>query len=199
MFVGEEKVMKVADQIWVATALLHQDHPAKPGVDFSIQEIVQRAVSALPEDGYRPGLPIHASLHCVANKPSNPAPYQMLYETAHGRRRLFRAGDDIPHKYRRKGKIHPRKADLPAKYQPLVDWDNEVDARSRDIQQSQNQDRPSAARQAGEITSASDRTFNAVLEKEYRGLPKCLKDLRTGHGVPELEPPARLWALGRMA
>jgi hypothetical protein len=121
--------MKVADQIWVATALLHQDHSDEPDVDFSIQEIVQRAVSASPEDGYRPGLPIHASLHCVANKPPNPAPYQMLYETGYGRRRLFRAGVDIPHDYRKKGKIHPRKADLPAKYQPLVDWYTEVYAR----------------------------------------------------------------------
>src|SRR5437879_7267058 len=43
--------LKVADEVWIATALLHREHPAAP--DFSIDEIVDRA--------RREGLPRAAS------------------------------------------------------------------------------------------------------------------------------------------
>ena len=33
--------VKVADEVWVATVLLHQEHPEQP--DFSVEQIVERA------------------------------------------------------------------------------------------------------------------------------------------------------------
>lgn len=112
-------MIKVADEIWLATALLHKEHPKRN--DFSIHEIIARAMQENLAGGYRPGLPVHASNHCVADKPPNPAHHCMLHETGRGRRRLFRAGDPC-HPFRKGGKTHPTRADLPPRYAYLVDW-----------------------------------------------------------------------------
>jgi len=111
--------IKVADEIWLATSLLHRENPSRE--DFSISEIVERAIKEKLAGGYRPGLQIHASTHCVATKPPNPARHKMLSETSRGRRRLFRLGDKF-HRDRKQGKTHPLAEDLPAKYRYLVDW-----------------------------------------------------------------------------
>lgn len=110
--------MKVADAIWVATALLHREHKQNPYADFAVREIVERAIQI---DGYRPGLQTHATQHCVATKPPNPGRYRLLTETGRGRRRLFRDGDPS-HPDRREGKVHPDPADLPQEYSELVEW-----------------------------------------------------------------------------
>lgn len=109
-------VLKVADQIWLATALLHREQPA--AADFSVQEILRRAEQIGP---YRPSLATHVSRHCVANLPPAGAGYRMLFATARGRRRLYRAGD--PCDKRRAGqKTCPRAEDLPADLRPLLAW-----------------------------------------------------------------------------
>lgn len=112
-------MIKVADEIWLATSLLHQENPSRE--DFSVSEIVQRAIKEKLAGGYRPGLQIHASNHCVATKPPNPARHRMLSETGRGRRRLFREGDRF-HRDRKEGKTHPATEDVPPKYRYLVDW-----------------------------------------------------------------------------
>src|SRR6185437_7634930 len=69
----------------------------------------------------RPGVYIHAQMHCVANRPPNPGRYRMLFETKTGRRRLFRTGD--PYDSRREGsKTVPSAADIPEKYHSLLRW-----------------------------------------------------------------------------
>lgn len=110
---------KIADAIWTATALLHSENPE--ATDFSVQEIVGRAVGENLVGGFKAGLQPHASWHCVANKAPNPGRYRILFETSRGRRRLFREGDSS-HPDRQSGKIHPRRQDLPQQYQPLLDW-----------------------------------------------------------------------------
>lgn len=112
-------MIRVADEIWIATCLLHLESPGRE--DFSIVEIVQRAMKEKLAGGYRPGLQIHASTHCVATKPPNPARHRMLSETGRGRRRLFRPGDKF-HRDRKGGKVHPSPEDIPAKYRHLLDW-----------------------------------------------------------------------------
>jgi hypothetical protein len=112
-------MIKVADEIWLATSLLHLEHPSRE--DFSIVEIIERAMKENVAGGYRPGLQVHASVHCVATKPPNPAHHRMLSETSRGRRRLFRSGDKF-HRDRRTGRIHPAPEDLPSKYRYLVEW-----------------------------------------------------------------------------
>ena len=87
--------VKVADEVWIATALLHRNHMDRE--DFSVREIVEQArserVVGVP---LRAGVQVHAYLHCVANKPPNPGRYRMLVETSKGRRRLYRPGDPWP-------------------------------------------------------------------------------------------------------
>src|SRR5690349_7853463 len=95
--------MKVADEVWVSTALLHREHPERKS--FSVGQIVARASREQLHPQLRPGVQIHASQHCVANKPPNPGAYRMLIATENGKRRLFRQGD-VAHPART-GKVTP--------------------------------------------------------------------------------------------
>jgi len=109
--------VKVADEVWTSVALLHTENPER--TDFSVEEIKARA--RRENWPIRPGFSVHASYHCLANKPANPADHRMLYEDSRGRKRLYRPGDPC-HPDRGNGKIHPDKQDLPLSYQSLLDW-----------------------------------------------------------------------------
>ena len=111
--------LKVADEVWIATALLHRENPKRE--DFSVSEIVARARRENIVGELRPGVQVHAYLHCVANLPPNPGRYRMLYATGKNTRRLFRESDDF-HPQRVSGKITPRKENIPAQYYSLLDW-----------------------------------------------------------------------------
>jgi hypothetical protein len=111
--------IKVADEVWVATALLHREHPEQ--LDFTLEEIVARAAKEAIAGVARPGVYVHAVQHCVANRPPNPGRYRMLYETRAGRRRLFRKGDTY-HSAREGAKITPDREQMPAGYEALLDW-----------------------------------------------------------------------------
>ena len=112
--------LKVADEVWLAAAALHREHPNR--VDFSVGEIMAKAgEEAATGKPLRPGVRVHVHLHCVANKAPNPGRYRMLYESAPGRRRLFRPGDPC-HPRRSTGKDVPARDALPAEYRDLVDW-----------------------------------------------------------------------------
>ena len=113
--------VKVADEVFVATALLHREHPERE--DFTIGEIVDRAERENLFGELRPGVRVHVSLQCVANRPPNPGRYGMLYATANRRRRLVRQGDDIHPG--RTGKIFPDPEDLPPQYRELLHWAKE--------------------------------------------------------------------------
>jgi len=110
--------IKVADEVFVATALLHREHPER--VDFTQGEIVARAEKENLFGELRDGVRVHVSLHCVANRRPNKGRYGMLYETADGRRRLVLAGDDVHPE--RTGKIFPEPEDVPPQYHQLIDW-----------------------------------------------------------------------------
>ena len=113
--------LRVADEVWIATALLHRRYPDQ--VDFTVAEIVQRAEveKITGSESLRPGVQIHAYLHCVANKPPNSGRYRMLIETSKGRRRLFRPGDPCD-PGRSSGKDAPRDDEIPPAYGGLIDW-----------------------------------------------------------------------------
>ena len=110
--------IRVADEVWIATALLHREHPGTD--DFSLKEIETRLMREAVTDR-RPGVYPHLSVHCVANRPPDRGRYRMLFETAPSRRRLFRPGDPY-HPKREGGKIAPDRGEIPAKYHPLLDW-----------------------------------------------------------------------------
>ena len=111
--------IRVADEVWIAAALLHREHPQ--ALDFSLKEIEERLEREGLTDGRRPGVYPHLSVHCVANRPPNGGRYRMLFETAPSRRRLFRPGDPY-HPRRERGKTVPKRTEIPAKYHPLLDW-----------------------------------------------------------------------------
>ena len=111
--------IKVADEVWIATALLHRRHPQRD--DFSLEEIVECVRREKFSPLVRPGVYVHAVQHCVANRPPNPGRYRMLFETAPGRRRLYRPGDAY-HPLREGSKSVPDIDDLPAGYGGLLAW-----------------------------------------------------------------------------
>ena len=111
--------VKVADEVWISTALLHREHPGAP--DFSIEEIVGRARKEGLQVPLRPGFYVHVVQHGVANRAPNPGRYRILYETSEGRRRLFRDGDPF-HPDREGGKVTPDFEEIPLAYSDLLDW-----------------------------------------------------------------------------
>ncbi len=113
-----ENVIRVADEAWVALALLHREHPER--VSFSPREIIDRAKEERVAAEFRPGIQPHIYLHNVANVPPNSARYRMFYRLTDDSYRLFRV-TDTAHPLR-KGKIVPERDELPEKYHYLLDW-----------------------------------------------------------------------------
>lgn len=118
MVVTSKIAFKVADEVWLATALLHRKYLRRE--DFTIEEILERATEVAREP-LRPGVYVHIVQHCVANRPPSPGRYRMLYETAPGRRRLFRIGDNYD-PGREGSKIIPERDEIPSRYGALLDW-----------------------------------------------------------------------------
>jgi hypothetical protein len=108
----------VADEVWVALVTLHQKHPQR--ASFSAKEILDqiKLEKAYPE--VRAGVQAHIYLHNVANLDPNSARYRMSYKLEDGTYRLYRPGDAA--RPLRKGKTAPRRAELPERYHPLLDW-----------------------------------------------------------------------------
>ena len=119
MAVSSGTQIKVADEVWIATALLHRERPQQ--ADFAIDEIMQRAAKEASQQPLRPGVYVHVLQHCVANRPPNPGRYRMLYQSAPGRRRLFRNGDNYD-PAREGAKTVPARQDIPPQYAGLLDW-----------------------------------------------------------------------------
>jgi hypothetical protein len=111
--------IKIADEVWIATALLHVEHPDR--TDFSVKEIEERVRQEAIAPEHRKGVYVHIALHCVANVPPNPAVHRMLYATGRSRRRLYRPGDDV-HPERQRGKATPEPDAIPGRYRYLLDW-----------------------------------------------------------------------------
>ena len=119
MSVATKASLRVADEVWIATALLHRDHPET--ADFAIEEIVARARRERLAGELRAGVYVHVVQHCVANRAANPGRYRMLVETSAGRRRLFHPGDAY-HPSREGGKTVPHTNDMPSEYVGLLAW-----------------------------------------------------------------------------
>jgi hypothetical protein len=124
--------IKVADEVWIAAALLQKEHLTR--VDFTPEEIVERAAREEMVEDRRPGVYVHVIQHCVANRPPNPGRYRMLYETRPGYRRLYRMGD--PYDPAREGsKIVPSADEIPPQYGKLLkwyaEWNQRTDARKQ--------------------------------------------------------------------
>lgn len=119
MAVASSIEVKVADEVWIATALLHREHPKRD--DFAVDEIVDRAKREGLSKPVRKGVYVHAIQHCVANRVPNSGRYRMLVETAPGRRRLFRTGDSYD-PAREGSKTVPEHNEIPSRYSSLLGW-----------------------------------------------------------------------------
>lgn len=111
--------MKLADQCWVALALLHREKPEK--ASFTAVDIASR----LQAGGMHPefkasSVQAHIYQHLVANRPRQTGGYRMFYRLSDGTFRLFRQGDDADPS--RRGKVTPIPSHLPDCYLPLLDW-----------------------------------------------------------------------------
>jgi hypothetical protein len=109
----------LADEVWVATALLHRENPGRS--DFEVSEIRAKVIELDPASAAAPGLNTHLSSHCIASKTRHGVNVRMLTDTRHGRRRLYREGDPV-HPSRKEGKVTPRADELPAEFRPLLHW-----------------------------------------------------------------------------
>jgi len=124
--------LKVADEVWIATALLQREQPRT--ADFTVRDIMRR----VQEEGLggrpRGSVHVHVISHCVANRAPSPAMHRMLLETTRGRRRLFRAGD--PQHPQRRGKLRPAREDVPPRYRDLIEWyDTEYSTKTRGLEE----------------------------------------------------------------
>lgn len=121
-------VIKVADEVWIATALLHREFPSRE--DFTVDEIEERAEKEAMTPTLRPGVRVHVLQHCVANRPPNPGRYRMLIATGKQRRRLFRPSDAY-HPDRKDAKTRPEPEEIPTQYRLLLQWYEEVYAKEK--------------------------------------------------------------------
>jgi hypothetical protein len=112
------ETIRVADECWVALALLHREHPDR--LSFSPGEVYDRLKEEVAHPEVRPGVKPHIYLHNVANRPPNSARYRLFYRLEDDTLRLFRPGDECDPT--RNGKTKPERSDLPEKYRPLLDW-----------------------------------------------------------------------------
>ncbi len=105
-------------EVWIATALLTREQPGRE--DFLVEEILSRVARENIYGEVRPGIEVHARLHCCANKAPNPSTLRMLYATGRNTRRLYR-NEDQAHPART-GRTMPSKEEVPEKYHELIDW-----------------------------------------------------------------------------
>ena len=111
--------LKVADEVWIALALLHRSHPERHG--FRSAEILERAEALHPGVPCRSGVQAHVSGHCVSNLKPAPNTLRYSYRNADGTYRLYRDGDDYD-LGRQKGRTAPKASSLPECYRSLVRW-----------------------------------------------------------------------------
>ena len=116
--------MYLADRIWIAVALLHQELPDRE--DFSKDEIRRKLdETGLGEGSERSSVNPHLKQHLVANAmPSSTKRYRMLFETRPGYLRLFRPGDPVhpDRQNSRNFKQAPRYDEIPQEYRSLLEW-----------------------------------------------------------------------------
>jgi hypothetical protein len=111
--------LKVADEVWIAMALLHRSEPERHG--FRSGEILERAEALHPGVPCRRGVQAHVSGHCVSNIKPSPNTLRYSFRNPDGTYRLYRDGDDSD-PGRRKGRTTPKANALPESYQSLIQW-----------------------------------------------------------------------------
>ena len=92
------------------------------------QNFADRAGKFEDPAAIRPGAYVHVIQHCVANHPPSPGKSRILFETAEGRRRLYRKSHPF-HPARAGSKVTPDPEDIPVEFQKLLLWYEDWSAR----------------------------------------------------------------------
>jgi hypothetical protein len=111
--------LKVADAVWVATAMLQRENPGSEG--FPVGDIVAKVKEEALTEGQESSIYLHANQHCVANRPPNDAKLRMLFQTKDNLRRVYCPSAD-PFHPARNGRYCPEPSELPYELLPLFDW-----------------------------------------------------------------------------
>jgi hypothetical protein len=123
--------VKVADELFIVLALLHQEQPNKEA--FDISEILDRArKEGLGEARDQRSLRLHAYEHAAANVPPRAVGgrYRMVFRQRDNRIRLLSPADYVdPDRHQ---KFYPNYEEVPAKYHELLDWAKQRCERGRD-------------------------------------------------------------------
>lgn len=107
---------KVADQVWIALALLTRENPARAGFSGAeIRERVRQEFGSVP-----PGVVSHVSQHSVATKPVSPSRNRMITKRG-SLNALYREGDPC-HSDRAQGKTQPKQREIPERFHDLLAW-----------------------------------------------------------------------------
>ena len=114
-----ESATTIGDGVWIATALLHREHPER--ADFTVREIRERLGREGIAGPVRPSFETHIRQTCVANARRDPSRLRMLFATGTRTRRLFRPGDPYDPS-REGGRIVPAADAIPARYGDLLRW-----------------------------------------------------------------------------
>lgn len=111
--------LKVADAVWIATALLHDSHPEAAG--FSPSAIREEVLRRHFTDKDQKTIYQHIVQHLVATKPKDPNSRKMLTEIENGLRRLYIPGDPF-HPSKQNGRSVPKAEDLPRNLLKWLAW-----------------------------------------------------------------------------
>ena len=107
---------KIADQVWIALALLTRESANHTGFSASaIKERIRKEFGSIS-----PGAATHIAQHSLATKPASPSRNRMI--TKHGSLNyLYREGDPY-HPDRKDGKVLPKPQEIPSEYHDLLAW-----------------------------------------------------------------------------
>src|SRR5437868_11747920 len=70
-------MIKVADEAWVALALMHREHEER--ASFRVKEVVERCRQEKISPILRPGVQVHLYKHAVANIAPSTGRYRMFF------------------------------------------------------------------------------------------------------------------------
>ncbi|MBI4310355.1 MAG: hypothetical protein HY681_01130 [Chloroflexi bacterium] len=112
--------IKVADQVWIAVALLQKETPEAEG--FTVSQIKDRVRQEF--GSVSPGIETQVRQHCLAEKEPRPGRYRMLTKAGRDKYRLFREGD-FYHPDRENTKTMPNPEGIPEEYRALLIWHEE--------------------------------------------------------------------------
>jgi len=106
-------IIPIHVEIWIASRLLSEEREF-----FAKKELIEFIREEFGD--MRPGISIHISSCCVANKPSNhPRNYNYLYWVSYGKYRIYREGDYV-HPDKIGWPSQPFMEDIPVRYRYLI-------------------------------------------------------------------------------